>query len=137
MLSYSPAHARDPFPDMHCPYCQSKDIWRLQPLPWMMRVRPHFKNRRCSNCGHEFAVWMGVFSLKHKTGHKIAFLYLVLLAVLAVLAASDLYRWKTHPDTSCLRSGYNAVRALFESQLDRPARPAASPDAPPSDMTKF
>ena len=125
---------------MHCPYCKSHDCWRLQPLPWMRRIRPRFKNRRCSNCGHEFAVWMRVFSMKHRTGQKIVFLYLVLLAALVVLLAGDLYRWYARPNTSWLHRGYEAVCDLVAPQTATPVRrssSSANPDAPPTGPSPY
>ena len=122
---------------MHCPYCKSKDIWRLQPLPWMTHVRPRFKNRRCSNCGHEFAVWMNVFCMKHRTGRKLVLLYFVILAALAVLFAADLYRWKARPSSSWLHLGYDAIRNVCELPTGHPRNTATKQDAPPPGMSPY
>ena len=101
----------------------------------MRRVRPRFKNRRCSNCGHEFAVWMRVFSMKHRTGQKIVFFYIVILAALVVLLATDLYRWYDLPDSSWLHRGYEAARDAL--QLPSPRRAPTTPDAPPRGPTRY
>ena len=106
----------------------------------MRRVRPRFKNRRCSNCGHEFAVWFRIFCMKHRTGQKIVFLYLILLAALVVLLAGDLYRCYARPETSWVHRGYVAVRDVVAPSAPTPARPARSapnPDAPPPSPSPY
>lgn len=83
---------------------------------------------------------MRVFCMKHRTGQKIVFLYLVLLAVLVVLLAGDLYRCYTRPETSWIHRGYVAVRDVVAPSAPTPARPARSasnPDAPPSSPSPY
>lgn len=82
---------------MRCPYCQSSDTWRLQPAPWMNHIHPRMSNRRCSVCGHEFALWFKCLSLKHRTAHNIVFLSHVLLCLLAVCVAVDIYQMSVDP----------------------------------------
>ena len=98
---------------MHCPYCRSHDTWRLEPYPWMSRIRPRMRNRRCSNCGHEFAYWCHRFCLRHGFAKKIVFLYQSLLWLLVVCIAVDIYRWTTNPDTSVLHRLLLAIGSLF------------------------
>ncbi len=143
VFPYTPLRSRVPglsAPTMRCPYCHSSDIWKLQPMPWMGRVRPRFKNRRCSNCGHEFAVWYGV-SMKHAAGKRIVFLCMVVWAFLLVLVGTDLFRLCVNPRTSWIHQGIEVVRNLWarESSPERKA-PAAVPDEPtgvPTDLSRF
>ena len=83
---------------------------------------------------------MHVFCMRHRTGQKIVFLYLMLLAVLAILLAGDLYRWFARPNTSWLHRGYEAARNLVAPQTSAPARrssSAANPDAPPTGPSPY
>lgn len=98
---------------MRCPYCKSSDTWRLQPYPWMNRIRPRMRNRRCSNCGHEFALWFHRFSFKHRTAHQIVFLYTVLWLLLVVCVFVDLYTMTVNPDDSVLLGLYHSALGLF------------------------
>ncbi len=123
---------------MRCPYCKSTEKWRLQPMPWMGRVRPRFKNRRCSNCGHEYAVWFGALAVKHSTGRRIVFLYLCLVSVVAILLLTDLYQLAVNPDASWIHRGIEAVRGLRVSPVsyrDVPL-PDSAPTAP-TDLSHF
>ena len=120
---------------MRCPYCKSSDIWRLQPYPWMRRLPPRFKNRRCSNCGHEFAVWCGI-PMKHGTGRKLAFLYVVLIVVCAILLCSDLYRLRTNPDKSWFLRGIDAIRNA-KGLVSPSSGQHTVPDAAPRDLSNF
>ena len=120
---------------MRCPYCKLSDIWRLQPYPWMRRIRPRFKNRRCSNCGQEFAVWCGV-PMKHTTGRKLAFLYVMLVVVLAILLCADLYRLYANPSKSWIHRGFEAVLNIKSLVAPRSGQPTV-PDAAPRDLSNF
>lgn len=80
---------------------------------------------------------MGGLSMKHRTGSKLAFLYLMLLAALSVLLLSDIYCWYARPSSSWLHSGYVAVRDICQPLAGRLRNTATNPDAPPSDMSKF
>ena len=107
-------------------------------MPWMGRVRPRFKNRRCSNCGHEFAVWYGV-PMKHTAGKRIVFLCMMIWAFLAVLVGTDLFRLCVNPRTSWIHQGIEAVRGLRIGRSGKTA-PVAAPDDPtgiPTDLSRF
>ena len=99
---------------MRCPYCKSSDTWRLQPYPWMNRIRPRMRNRRCSNCGHEFALWFHRFTFRHRTAHNIVFAYLVLCFLLVVCVLVDLYTMTVDPDESVLLRLFHSLAALFQ-----------------------
>ena len=98
---------------MHCPYCKSHDTWRLQPYPWMNRIHPRMRNRRCSVCGHEFALWFHRLCFRHKTAQRIVFLYQFLFWLLLVLLAVDLASLYYNPDASYLRRAFFYIRSFF------------------------
>jgi hypothetical protein len=79
----------------------------------MNRIRPRMRNRRCSNCGHEFALWFHRFSFKHRTAHQIVFLYTVLWLLLVVCVCVDLYTMTVNPDDSVLLGLYHSAIGLF------------------------
>ena len=120
---------------MRCPYCKSTDIWRLSPYPWMRRLRPRFKNRRCSSCGHEFAVWCG-FAMRHTTGRKVAFFYVVLMTLLTILLCVDLYRLRARPETSWIHKTVDYVRNGKPFTIPGTQRQEI-PDSAPTDLSNF
>lgn len=78
--------------------------------------------------------------MKHRTGQKIVFLYLVLLAALVVLLAGDLYRCYARPETSWIHRGYLAARNVIAPSAPTPAHPvrsAPNPDAPPPSPSPY
>ena len=66
-------------------------------------------NRRCSVCGHEFALWFKCLSLKHSTAHNIVFLSHVLLCLLAICVAVDVYQMSVDPLDSYILKASAAV----------------------------
>ncbi len=69
----------------------------MRSYPWM-RWLPWLKNRRCSDCGREYARWFGVVALRHETARAMTFLWvgvwLVLGAVAIGLGAAWLVAWR-------------------------------------------
>lgn len=105
----------------------------------MGHIRPRMRNRRCSNCGHEFAVWIGHTTFKHSTAHRIVFLYIVVVAIAAILLCVDLYRLSTYPTSSWMHRGADAIRSLgHSSTVASPATNAASSSSEaPTDLSRF
>lgn len=107
----------------------------------MGRIRPRMRNRRCSNCGHEFAVWIGHSAFKHKTARRIVFLSTVAATIPAVLLCVDLYRLAANPGTSWIRRGADALAALGRSGTERAQTPPGGNQGgtseAPTDLSRF
>ena len=48
-----------------CPYCRSREKWNMGRTRWMRWTPGHMRNWRCGRCGHEFAVWLRLFTMRH------------------------------------------------------------------------
>ena len=62
-----------------------------------MRRIPKMKNRRCSNCGHEFALWLHGVPLRHSVAKKLAglwiFMWCAALSVAVGLLVGFVLQW--------------------------------------------
>lgn len=53
--------------------------------PWMGGIRPKMRNRRCSGCGWEYAVWLGFLSMRHESARRVVFCCVVFWTAVAML----------------------------------------------------
>lgn len=104
---------------MRCPYCGSRSTWKIQPLSWMRHIRPRMRNRRCSDCGHEFALWYHRFTYRHSTAHSIIFIWNVVVWCLIILLLVDIYRMTIDPQSSILYILYSVLRNLIFSLFQK------------------
>ncbi len=69
----------------------------MRSYPWMWWL-PCLKNRRCSDCGREYARWFGWIALRHETARAMIHLWvgawLLLGAVAIGLGVGRLVAWK-------------------------------------------
>ncbi len=69
----------------------------MRSYPWM-RWMPGLKNRRCSDCGREYARWLGCFALRHGTARGMVLCWvcawLVGFAIGFGLGVAWLMTWK-------------------------------------------
>lgn len=73
---------------MKCPYCGSKDKWRMHRPTWMIFTPGKMDNMRCSNCGHEYTRWISIFSIKNSKAKKIiSFWHFITFAICILLIA--------------------------------------------------
>lgn len=56
---------------MKCPYCGSKDKWRMHRPTWMKLTPGKMDNMRCSDCGHEYTKWLLIFAMKNSKAKKL------------------------------------------------------------------
>ena len=50
---------------IRCPYCRFAGRWNPGRPHWMKRTPGPMHNARCNRCGHEYAIWLGTFVLRH------------------------------------------------------------------------
>lgn len=78
---------------MKCPYCGSKENWKMHKPGWMKLTPGKMSNMRCSSCGHEYTRWLSIFSLKHSKAQRIVsmwhfivfFISMILVAFIVAL----------------------------------------------------
>jgi len=70
---------------MKCPYCKSRDSWKMRKQRWMRVTPGDMKNMRCSDCGAEYTRWNGFLPLRHSTARRLTILWHALLWVLLCL----------------------------------------------------
>jgi hypothetical protein len=58
----------------------------------MARI-PKMRNRRCSDCGSEFARWLGFLPLTHAAAHRLVFAWIFLLSALGVVGLTLAVVW--------------------------------------------
>ena len=81
---------------MRCPYCKSKEKWRMHRPTWMKFTPGKMDNMRCSNCGNEYTRWLSIFSIKNSNAQKIIgvwhfitfFVFIILIAFIVTLFLS-------------------------------------------------
>lgn len=71
---------------MKCPYCKSKELWRMRPQRWMQFTPGSMKNMRCSNCGAEFTKWLEFITMRHSHAKRLTVLWHALLWILLCLS---------------------------------------------------
>ncbi len=59
---------------------------------WMGRI-PRMRNRRCSDCGCEFARWLGFISLSQAAARRLVFFWLLLVSALGVVGVTLATAW--------------------------------------------
>ena len=59
---------------------------------WMGRI-PRMRNRRCSDCGSEFARWLGFLPLSHTAARRLVSFWLLLVSALCVVGATLAAAW--------------------------------------------
>ncbi len=73
---------------MRCPYCKSKEKWRMHRPTWMKFTPGKMDNMRCSNCGQEYTRWLSIFSIKNSNAQKIIGVWhFIMFFVLIILIA--------------------------------------------------
>ena len=87
---------------MKCPYCNCTENWGMIRYPWMGRVVPKMRNRRCSACGREYARWLGCLSLSHDTARRLVFLSVVGSFALGVVGVVFLVVWVIRLQHACV-----------------------------------
>ena len=72
-----------------CPNCKYKKMWKWNRFSWMRWSTPGpMSVVRCSKCGTEFILWLGVFLLSVSFAHKFCIAWhWFLAAVLLLLGA--------------------------------------------------
>ena len=58
-------------------------MWPMPKYRWMKRV-PKMKNKRCSDCGREFALWLAFISMRHRTAKKVVGVWIFLWCAFGV-----------------------------------------------------
>jgi len=58
---------------MRCPYCKSSANWKMRTPGWVRYTPGPMRNMRCSDCGHEYIKWFGIFAMFHKTARIFVF----------------------------------------------------------------
>ena len=55
---------------LRCPHCHGTQHWKWNSPSWMFFTPGPMENQRCSECGREYAVWFGVFTLRHVSARR-------------------------------------------------------------------
>lgn len=73
---------------MKCPYCGSKEKWRMHKPLWMKFTPGKMDNMRCFDCGHEYTRWLHIFSMKNnKAKAIIGFWHFIAFFILMTIIA--------------------------------------------------
>ncbi len=73
---------------MKCPYCGSKEKWRMHKPLWMKFAPGKMDNMRCSDCGHEYTRWLHIISMKNnKAKAIIGFWHFIAFFILMTIIA--------------------------------------------------
>mgnify|MGYP003397064021 FL=1 len=70
---------------MKCPYCSSKNNWRMHKPLWLKFTPGKMDNMRCSDCGHEYIRWLAIFSIKHEKARRIVGVWRFLVLSISIL----------------------------------------------------
>ncbi len=79
----------------------------------MGKIWPPMRNRRCSNCGHEFALWCGM-TFKHTTARWMTFAFKTLAAVVVMLVLVDAITAVKNPDRSVMLAIFDWIESLVK-----------------------
>lgn len=83
----------------------------------MGHIHPRMRNRRCSNCGHEFCLWFHRYPFKYKRARMIVLLWNAAVWVAGILLVTDLYKLIANPSHSALYLLYQFLHSLILTHL--------------------